>query len=315
MAEVYVGIDVAKTEVVLALRPSGETWTVANDDPGIRRVVDRLRLGAPTLIVLEATGRYETALVAVLGAAGLPIVVVNPRQVRDFAKALGRLAKTDTLDAQVLALFAERVRPAFRALPDEATRWLEALLARRRQLVEMRVAEQNRRGLAPRPLRRSITQHIRWLERQLADVDRELHETIQQSPLWLARATLLQSAPGVGPGLSYTLIGLLPELGRLNRKEIAALVGVAPFARDSGQWRGPRTIWGGRAAVRTMLYMGALVATRHNVAIRGLYHRLVAAGKPKKVALVACMRKLLIMLNAMVRTNRPWQSAVPVPTA
>lgn len=309
---VFVGIDVAKATLDLALRPSGERWTVANDETAIHTLVHDLRPRGPTLVVLEATGGFEHAVVAALAAAGLPVVVANPRQVRDFARATGQLAKTDAIDAQILALFAERVRPEPRPLPDEAAQALDALLTRRRQLLEMLVAEKNRLGFARPPVRRGITQHIRWLERRLADVDHDLAAMIEASPVWRAKDDLLQSVPGVGPVLSRTLLGELPELGQLNRKQIAALVGVAPLARDSGTLRGKRLVWGGRAPIRTVLYMSALAAARYNPVLRAFYQRLRAAGKPAKVALTACMRKLLIILNAMVRSNTHWQQA---PTA
>jgi transposase len=303
---VYGGIDVAKATLDIALAPSGERWTLANDEPAIRALVERLTPLAPALLVLEATGGFEHAVVAALAAAGLPVVVANPRQVRDFARATGQLAKTDAIDAQILALFGERVRPTPRPLPTEAAQVLDALLTRRRQLLEMLTAEKNRLGFARAPVRRGITQHIRWLERQLTGVDHDLEQTIRESPVWRATDDLLQSVPGVGPVLSRTLLGELPELGQLNRKQIAALVGVAPLARDSGTLRGKRLVWGGRAPIRTVLYMNALVATRCNPVIRRFYQRLRTAGKPAKVALTACMRKLLIILNAMVRTQTKW---------
>ncbi len=267
----------------------------------------RPRARAPTLVVLEATGGCETALVAALAAAGLPLVVANPRQVRDFATATGQLAKTDRLDAHLLALFADRVHPTPRPLPDAVLQHLEALMTRRRQLLDMLTAEGHRLEHAGAPIRREITRHIRWLERRVAAVDRDLDDTIQKSPAWRGRENLLRTVPGIGPVVSRTLLADLPELGRLNRKQIAALVGVAPLARDSGTHRGKRVVWGGRAPVRAVLYKGALVATRRNAIIRVFYLRLVAAGKPKKVALIACMRKLLTILNAMVRTNTTWQ--------
>jgi transposase len=279
----FVGIDIAKADFVVACRPEETSWTATNDLAGITAAVDRLRTLAPTLIVLEATGGYETALVAAIAAAALPVVVANPRQVRDFAKATGQLAKTDHVDAQLLALFAERVHSTPRPLPDAA-------------LLEHAAA----------PIRRDISQHLRWLERRVAAVDRDLDNTIQKSPVWRAKEDLLRTAPGVGPVVSRTLLAELPELGQLNRKQIAALVGVAPFARDSGTRRGKRAVWGGRASVRAVLYMGALVAARRNPVIGAFYLRLVAAGKPKKVALIACMRKLLTILNAMMRTNTVW---------
>ncbi|MBI5119040.1 IS110 family transposase, partial [Candidatus Poribacteria bacterium] len=270
----------------------------------------RERLGACplNLVVMEATGGYETALAAALAAAEMPVVVVNPRQVRDFAKAIGRLAKTDRIDARVLALFAERVRPPLREMPDEALRTLAALLTRRRQLIEMLVAERNRLDHASPSVEKSLKQHIRWLEKRLDDVDSDLDQTIQQSPVWRAKEDLLRSVPGIGPVVSRTLLADLPELGSLNRKKIAALVGVAPLCKDSGTLRGKRMVWGGRAPVRAALFMGALIASRHNPVIRDFYKRLVDAGKPKKVALVACMRKMLTILNAMVRNNTRWSS-------
>jgi len=303
----FVGIDVAKATLDVAARPSGEHWSAPNDEAGIRALVARLQPLAPALIVLEATGGFETATVAAVAAAGLAVVVANPRQVRDFARATGQLAKTDALDAQVLALFAERVRPEPRPLPDAAVQALDAFLTRRRQLLEMLTAEKNRLGFAAAPVRRDITQHIRWLERRLRDVDGDLEQAIHASPVWRAKEDLLRSVPGVGPVVSRTLLGELPELGTLTHKQIAALVGVAPRACDSGTLRGKRMVWGGRAPVRAVLYMGALVATRHNPAIRAFYARLRAAGKPAKVALVACMRKLLTILNAILRTGTPWR--------
>lgn len=305
---VFVGIDVAQATLDVALLPSGETWQVANDEPGIRALLTRLQPHAPTLIVLEATGGYERATVAALATAGLPVVVANPRQVRDFARATGQLAKTDTLDALILALFADRVRPAVRPLPELATQELAALLARRRQLIEMLGAERQRLGLAAASVRRSLTQHIAWLERQLGRVDDDLDGLIQASPLWRAKDDLLQSVPGIGPVVSRTLLAMLPELGHLSHKEIAALVGVAPLARDSGTLRGKRSVWGGRAPVRTALYMAALVAARWNPVLKIFYTRLRDAGKPAKVALTACARKLLTILNAMARSNTYWQA-------
>ena len=307
----FVGIDVSKATLDLAVRPTGETWQVPNDDPAWPELVARVRALAPTRIVLEATGGYEHAVVAALAAAGLPVVVANPRQVRDFGRACGQLAKTDRIDAALLALFAERVQPELRPLPDAAAQALDALLTRRRQLLEMLTAERNRLGFARGPIRRDIDQHIRWLEKRLTDVDRDLAAAIEASPVWRATEDLLRTVPGVGPVLSRTLLGALPELGRLTNKQIAALVGVAPHARDSGTLRGKRMIWGGRASVRAVLYMGALVAAQFNPVIRAFYQRLRAAGKPAKVALTACMRKLLIILNAMVRTGTPWSPEAP----
>jgi transposase len=307
-----VGIDVAKAELVLAVRPSGERWTVANDERGVRTLVDRFRADRPDLIVLEATGGYELLCVGALASAGLPVVVVNPRQVRDFAKATGQLAKTDRIDADLLALFAERVRPEVRALPDAAAQELEALLARRRQLLEMLQAERNRLGQVfgrgKQPVKKSLKGHIAFLERELRITDNDLGEMIRQSPAWRERDDLLQSVPGIGPIMSRTLLADLPELGHLSRREIAKLVGVAPLSRDSGTMRGRRFVHGGRATVRAVLYMAALVATKRNAVIRAFYQRLLAVGKPRKLALVACMRKLLTILNTMVRTNQRWSA-------
>lgn len=310
-APVYVGIDVAKAHLDVAVRPTDQAHRVANDAAGIASLVTHLASLTPVLIVCEATGGYERALVAALATAALPLVVANPRQVRDFAKATGRLAKTDTLDAAVLARFAEQVRPEPRALPEEAVETLEALLTRRRQLLEMLTAERQRLPLARPAVRRDLQQHIRWLERRVHEMDDELDGAIQASPVWRAKDDLLQSVPGIGRVVSRTLLAMLPELGRLNRQEIAALVGVAPLNCDSGTFRGRRRVYGGRAPVRAVLYMGALVSTRYNPVLRAFYQRLRAAGKPPKVALTAVMRKLLVILNAMMRTQTPWQLHEP----
>jgi transposase len=305
---VFVGLDVAKPTLDVALRPSGEQWRVPNDEAGVAALVDRLRPLHPTLLVCEATGGFERAAIALLAAAGLPVVVANPRQIRDFARATGQLAKTDQIDAAILALFAERVRPTPRPLSDEAAQLLDALLTRRRQLLEMLVAEKNRLGFAPRALHRGIQQHIRWLERQLDDVTKNLAAHIEQSPVWRAKDDLLQSVPGVGPIVSAVLLAELPELGTLSHKQIATLAGVAPLARDSGTLRGKRIVWGGRAGVRTALYLAALCGRRWNPQLRVFYARLIAAGKPKKVALIACARKLLTILNAMLRDTARWRA-------
>jgi transposase len=307
---VVAGIDVSKASLDVALSPSEERWSVANDAAGVGALVPRLQALRPALVVLEATGGYERAVVAALAAAGLPVVVANPRQIRAFARAVGQLAKTDRLDAAMLARFGAQVRPTPRALPDAQAQALDALLTRRRQLIEMLTAEKNRLAAAVPAVRRGITQHIRWLERQLDDVDGELGALIEASPLWRAQDDLLQSVPGVGPVLSRTLLGELPELGRLTHKQIAALVGVAPMARDSGAWRGRRGVTGGRAPVRTALYMAAVTAAQHNPTIRVFYRRLRAAGKPAKVALTACMRKLLTILNAMMRAGSYWRAPI-----
>ena len=305
-----VGIDVAKAELVIAMRPNGERWSVTNDERGVATLVERLRALAPQLIVLEATGGYELLAVAALAAAALPVVVVNPRQVRDFARATGQLAKTDRIDADVLALFADRVRPAVRPIADAEAQELDALLTRRRQLLEMLGAERNRLGQVfgkgKRPVKKSLKAHISYLERELHLADTDLGDMVRESPAWRERDDLLQSVPGVGRVVSFTLLAELPELGRLSRRAIAKLVGVAPLSRDSGTLRGRRFVHGGRASVRAVLYMGALVATQRNTRIRAFYQRLLRAGKPKQLALVACMRKLLTILNTMVRTRCPW---------
>jgi transposase len=314
----FVGIDVAKAELVVAIHPTNERWTVANDERGVRTLVERLRTVPPTVIVLEATGGYELLAVAALVAGAWPVVVANPRQVRDFARGTGQLAKTDRLDADILATFAERVRPAVRPLPDAEAQELDALLTRRRQLLEMLGAERNRLGQVfgkgKRPVKQSLTAHIAYLERELKSTDHELGDLVRASPAWRERDDLLRSVPGVGPVLSRTLLADLPELGRLSRREIAKLVGVAPLSRDSGTLRGRRFVHGGRASVRAVLYMGALVATKRNALIGAFYRRLIAAGKPKKLALVACMRTLLTILNTMVRTRRPWCAEYIAPT-
>jgi len=304
---VFVGIDVAKAHLDMALRPTGTRWTVANDDAGITDLVTQLQGMSPTLIVLEATGGLQRPVVAALAAASLPVVVVNPRQVRDFAKATGQLAKTDALDARALAHFAEAIRPEPRPVPDAQTEDLRALLARRRQLVAMRTAEQNRLGSAPSRLHADIEAHIMWLNARLAILDDELDAALRASAVWRERENLLRSVPGIGPVCARTLVLDLPELGTLSRQHLAALVGLAPFHRDSGTLRGTRSIWGGRAQVRTALYMSTLVAVRYNPVLKAFYQRLRAAGKLAKVALIACMRKLLTILNAMVKHQTPWQ--------
>jgi transposase len=287
-----------------------EQWTTPNTPDGIAALVDRLRPMEVTTIVLEATGGYEQACATALAVAGLPVAVVNPRQVRDFAKAIGQRAKTDRIDAVVLALFAERVQPAMSALPDEAQADLAAHLLRRRQLSDMLVAEKNRLGLARKAVRGSLKKHVAYLERELRIADSDLRQAIEASSVWRVQDDLLQSVPGIGPVASQTLLAALPELGQLTRQAIAALVGVAPMAQDSGAMRGKRVIVGGRASVRAVLYMATLTATRCNPPIRAFYQRLVAAGKAKKVALVAAMRKLLISLNAILRDQRPWSPSM-----
>jgi transposase len=304
----FVGIDVAKAQGDIALRPSGERWAVPNDATGVMTLVDRVQALKPTLIVLEATGGLERAVTSALATAGLPVVVVNPRQVRDFARATGQLAKTDALDARALAHFADVIRPTPRPLPDAQTQELRALLGRRQQLVGMRTAEQNRLAGTSARLTQNIEAHITWLNAGIATLDDDLETLLRASPLWRENDELLQSAKGIGPVSAHTLLLELPELGTLTRQEIAALVGVAPLNCDSGTMRGKRTIWGGRAHVRTVLYMSTLVATRFNPQIKVFYERLLAAGKVKKVALTACMRKFLTILNAMLKHRTPWQA-------
>lgn len=306
MAPNWIGIDVAKAELVVAVAPHGEVFTIANTLDALAPLVERLRKLKPERILLEATGGYETLVATALGAAKLPVAVVNPRQVRDFARSTGQLAKTDKIDAAILAAFAQAVQIEVRPLPDKTARALQAVVSRRRQVVEMLAAERNRLHLADEAVAPSIREVIRVLERQLQDLDDDLQLRLRTSPLWREAHDLLKSIPGVGDVVASTMLALLPELGTLNRKAIAKLVGVAPLNRDSGQYRGRRTVWGGRASVRAVLYMGALVASRHNPAIRTFYQRLLAAGKPKKVALTACMHKLLLLLNAVLRSRQPW---------
>src|SRR6204780_4494154 len=307
----FVGIDVAKAALDVFLGCAGTAFTVANDEVGIRDLVKQLM--PADFVILEATGGLETPVASALAAAGIAVAIVNPRQVRDFARATGRLAKTDRLDAEVLAHFGEAVRPAARPLADEQAQALEALVARRRQLVEMLTAEKNRRARAPKVLHHSIDEHIRWLEKRLSMFDDELGELIRNTPLWRERDELLRSVPGVGKVLSSTLLAQLPELGMLNRKQIAALAGLAPFNRDSGSMRGSRCIWGGRAQVRRVLYMATVAGIRSNPAV---YLRLRANGRHAKPALVACMRKFLVILNAMLHHKTDWQiPALTSPTS
>ena len=308
--EIYVGIDVAKDRVDVAVRPGGDMWSVDYDERGMSELASCLNTTAPAAVLLEATGGLEVPLVSALAAAALPVIVVNPRQVRDFARATGRLAKTDSLDAQVLAHFAEAVRPPVRPLRDEDTQELNSLTTRRSQLMTMLVAEKNRLRRASHSVHPSIQSHISWLEQELDDLDKDLRKTLRRSPVWREKDDLLRSVPGVGEHLSLSLLAYLPELGTLDRKRIAALVGVAPFNRDSGHYRGRRSVWGGRSRLRAVLYMGALVASRYNPVLRAFYQRLLAAGKPKKLALTACMRKLLTILNAMVKSGQRWAPRV-----
>jgi transposase len=306
-----VGIDVSKATLDVSVYPSGEQWRASNDDAGIAALVERVSALSPERIVLEATGGYESLALAALASAGLPVIAVNPRQVRDFARSIGRLAKTDALDAQVLARFAAVVRPQLHALPDAATQELSALLARRRQLIDMRTAETNRLARAHERVRPSIRELVHFLDKRIRELDRELHDRLRTSPIWRDTDDLLRSIPGVGSVLSLTLLADVPELGTLRHKQLAALIGLAPLNRDSGHWRGKRSVWGGRGKVRAVLYMAATTAMRRNPVIRALYERLRRAGKPHKVAITACMHKLLRICNAVVTTGTPWRYQTP----
>ena len=305
--EVTVGIDVSKERLDVALWPTGEIWNCSQSSDDLEVLAGRIREIDPVLVVLESTGGLEMPIAGELSVVGVPVAIVNPRQVRDFAKAIGKLAKTDAIDAAVLARFAQAIRPQARPIPDAKTQELKAVLARRRQIIVMITAEKNRLHAARvAKVTLSIQRTIAWLQKQLKAIDADLDRMIRSSASWRAKEDILRSVPGVGKILALTLITELPELGRLNRKQIAALVGVAPLNRDSGTFRGARRIWGGRAAVRTALYMAALSAAHHNPPILACYRRLVSRGKPKKVALTACMRKLLVTLNVMIRDHRPW---------
>ncbi len=314
--EIHVGIDVSKRTLDVCIlpgeekgEPRGESFVVANDQEGVSEILSRLAEPglSPKLVVLEATGRYERLAATSIASRGIAVAVVNPRQARDFAKAMGHLAKTDKIDAFVLARFAGAVEPRASSIPDEQAQHLQHILARRRQLIEMLVSESNRLGTAPKALQKRIRAHIEWLRKEITRTDRDLDEAIEENAAFKANETLLRSVPGVGRVLSRTLLAELPELGKLTHKRLCALVGVAPFNRDSGQRSGKREAWGGRASVRATLYMAALVATRHNPVIKEFYQRLLEAGKPKKVALVACMRKLLSILNALMRDQAIWR--------
>ncbi|MDP2662919.1 MAG: IS110 family transposase [Dehalococcoidia bacterium] len=304
----YAGIDVAQDWLDIAIHGVGQPWRVTSDEQGVQELIRALQEQGIALVVVEATGGLEIPLAVALDGAGIPVALVNPRQVRDFARSLGKLAKTDRLDAQVLAYFGAATRPVPRPLPDEQARELAALVARRRQVLQMHAAELQRRQRALPVVRHRIDRVVALLEQELQDLDMELRNRLRASPLWREQEDLLQSVPGVGPALTFSLLAGLPELGTLSSKQIAALVGVAPMNRDSGHWRGKRVVWGGRANVRAALYMPTVVAVRWNPLLREFYQRLVAAGKPKKVALVACMRKLLIILNAMLKHRTPWQA-------
>jgi len=306
MTSVFIGIDISKERLDLVLRPSEEYVAFENNGRGIRKLLQTVRQARPQSIVVEATGGLETPVVLALATANLPVVVVNPRQVRDFAKATGRLAKTDRIDASVLAHFADAVRPEIRPIRTEEQRALADLVTRRRQIIEMLVREKNRLSTSTGPVRTDVRLHIRWLEKRLSRIDEELEEEIRKSDVWREKDDLLQSVPGVGRTLAITLLANLPELGDLDRKQVAALVGVAPINRDSGRMRGTRGTWGGRSYIRTVLYMATISAIRCNATIRAFWRRLKDAGKAGRVALVACMRKLLTILNAILRSGETW---------
>lgn len=307
----FIGVDIAKDSFEFAAYGDDRHFNMSNDETGIRQAVEQIQKLSPELLVLEATGGYEHPLVAALSLAKLPVVVINPRQVRNFAKATGHLAKTDAIDAAVLAHFAAVVKPEIRSMADADMLLLKEVVSRRQQLVEILVAERNRLGVAHNPsVKAGIQAHIDWLKKRLDETDGELRKQIEESPLWRAKDDLLRTVPGVGPMTSAALLANLPELGSLNRHQIAALVGVAPFNRDSGRMRGKRSVWGGRSSVKATLYMAALSATKWNPAIKTFYERLCDSGKPKKVALTACMRKLLIVLNSMMKNNTAWRCAV-----
>lgn len=307
---IAVGIDVSKDRLDVAVYPGGEAFAVERNGAGLEELVVRLRQLTPTIVAIEATGGFETVAAGAVCGAGLPVAIVNPAQVRAFAKALGQRAKTDPIDAAVIARFAAAVRLEPRPLPDEATRLLSDLVTRRRQIVEMIGAERQREKRAlSRHLKKSIARLVKALEKELLSVDTDIDNTVRSSPAWCQTENLLASVPGVGPIIARTLMAELPELGRLNRKQIAALAGLAPYTRQSGQWRGKSFIGGGRQTVRTVLFMGAMTARLHNPVLRAFFERLVATGKPKMVAMVAVARKLLTILNAILRDNRPWQTA------
>jgi transposase len=306
-AEKFVGIDVSKSTLDVCIEPEGQTLHVAYDETGISQIVDCLKEVGPTLIVLEATGGLEVRIATALASKGLPVAVINPRQARDFAKATGQLAKTDQVDAAVLAAFAKAIRPQVRPLKNEDTCALNDMVSRRRQLIDMRVQETLRLATATsKPLQKNLNKHIAWLDKQIAEIDHDLTKRLRNSDVWRAKDNLLRSIPGVGAVTTLTLLAKCPELGALNRREIAALTGVAPLANDSGKHRGKRFIWGGRADVRAVLYMAALSAIRYNEPIKAFAERLKKSGKPPKVVIVACMRKLITIMNAMLKNNAPW---------
>ncbi|WWX25002.1 IS110 family transposase [Candidatus Dehalogenimonas loeffleri] len=311
--ESFVGIDISKATIDVAVHENKEHWAFTNDENGIKKLSSLMRKVSPSLIVMESTGSYEVAATYELSARGFSVAVVNPRHIRDFARSTGLLAKTDGLDARVIARFAATIKPSPRILPDEDTQKLAAIMARRRQVVAMLTAEKNRLGQANHTVKERIKQHISWLEQELDDINKESGSMIESNTEWKEKSDIMQSVPGVGPNLSLTLLSDMPELGNLNRKEIAALCGLAPFNRDSGQRRGQRSIWGGRSSVRAAIYMAAFSAVRWNPLLREFYQRLVDSGKRRKVALVACMRKLLCILNAMLKNRTVWNAQIMHP--
>lgn len=310
MGGVFVGIDISKDRLDVHVHPTGEAFVVARDGRGLEELVDRLRTIGPVLVGVEATGGFETIVAAALGGAGLPLVVINPAQIRHFAQAVGKRAKTDPIDAEVIARFLEAVRPELRTLPDEDQSLLAELVGRRRQVLEMLVAERQRAKRATKaPVRKAILRHIAVLEKELPDLDKEIGTLVRGSPMWREKEDLLTSFKGIGKTLARALLADLPELGRLSRREVASLAGIAPFTRQSGRWRGKSMIAGGRTTVRSALFVAALVASRHNPVLKTFYARLLAAGKPKMVALIAVARKILTTLNAMIRDRSKWQPA------
>ena len=310
VVEKFVGIDVSKETLDLCIEPAVERLHVGHDDAGIAQIVKRLKEVAPTLIVMEATGGLEVRLASELAGQGLPVAVINPRQARDFAKATGQLAKTDAVDAAVLAAFARAIRPAVRPVKDADVRELDDLVTRRRQLIEIRVQETLRLGTASKVQKKSLIAHIAWLDKRIVDLDDDLTRRLRSSDVWRAKDDLLRSIPGVGAVTTLTMLAKCPELGSLNRREIAKLTGVAPLADDSGKHRGKRFIWGGRADIRAFLYMATVSAIRCNPVIKAFAERLTQAGKPAKVVIVACMRKLLTIMNTMVKNNAPWNPKI-----
>ena len=310
MEHVFVGIDVSKDQLDVHVRPTGSAFAVTRDGRGLEELIERLRTLTPTLIAVEATGGYETIVAAAIAGASLPLAVVNPAQVRYFAQALGKRAKTDPIDAAVIARFAEAVKPEPRSVPDEAVCLLAELVGRRRQLTEMLVAERQRETRSDSVrVRKSLARHIKVLEKELQAISDDIGSLVRASPVWRANEDLMVSVPGVADKTSTSLLADIPEIGRLTRRQIASLVGVAPFTRQSGRWKGKSMIAGGRAAARTAIYMAALSASQHNPVLKAFYLRLLAAGKPKMVALIAVARKLLTILNAMIRDQTPWQHA------